>query len=216
VCYTHHPDINRLEAVHKRLCRWCDIADGLTTFVCSDCRVRSNKKEWGVVAHLRKHFGRDRFVYDSSGMLRDGVDAACASRRRPDIYFPLRGRSHCVIVEVDENQHRGYNELCECARLNEIVNALNAGEHGVRSVVVIRFNPDAVRNASGLIQNMDMATRLSTLVDKIEQEIAQDPDDGGWCTDAFFVKVVQLFYNHGEVATPCNVQTMDVTHVVAV
>ena len=46
-----------------------------------------------------------------------------------------------VIVEIDENQHNTYEDSCECARLNEIVNGI-----GGKSVIVIRYNPDTVRN----------------------------------------------------------------------
>ena len=44
------------------------------------------------------------------------------SQRRPDIFFDLL--KHCVIVEVDEKQHMSYSEVCECARINDIVNGI--------------------------------------------------------------------------------------------
>jgi very-short-patch-repair endonuclease len=47
------------------------------------------------------------------------------SKRRPDVYFELL--KHCIIVEIDENQHKAstkteaYKDICECAQLSEIV-----------------------------------------------------------------------------------------------
>ncbi len=55
------------------------------------------------------------------------------SRRRPD--FLLDMGSHIIIVEIDENQHNGYD--CENKRLMEISQDL-----GHRPIVFIRFNPD--------------------------------------------------------------------------
>ena len=40
--------------------------------------------------------------------------------------------------EIDENQHKDYEDICENKRLMEIYNALE-----YRKMVVIRFNPDA-------------------------------------------------------------------------
>ena len=42
------------------------------------------------------------------------------------------------MVEVDENQHNNYDCSCENKRLMELAQDL-----GHRSMVVIRFNPDA-------------------------------------------------------------------------
>ena len=41
---------------------------------------------------------------------------------RPDFVF--MGEKHYVILEVDENQHRNYEELCECVRMKNIAEEL--------------------------------------------------------------------------------------------
>jgi hypothetical protein len=41
---------------------------------------------------------------------------------RPDFVFA--GEKHYVILEVDENQHRNYEELCECTRMKNIAEEL--------------------------------------------------------------------------------------------
>ena len=75
---------------------------------------------------------------------------------RPDIYFELT--KHCVIVEIDENQHNSYQDSCECARINEIVSGI-----GGKSVIMIRYNPDTIKNKGKKI-NISNAERIDLLV----------------------------------------------------
>ena len=49
------------------------------------------------------------------------ADQEC-SRKSPDVYFDLPDR--VVIVEIDEHQHKIYDEGCSCARMCEIVAAI--------------------------------------------------------------------------------------------
>jgi hypothetical protein len=102
------------------------------------------------------------------------------SKRRPDIYYELL--KHCVIIEIDENQHNTYEDSCECARLNEIVNGI-----GGKSVIVIRYNPDTVRN-NGKILNISQLDRITLLVDTIKQELSAE-------YDTFIIKLIQIYYN---------------------
>ena len=59
-------------------------------------------------------------------------------KKRPDIRFEmLTASGHDVIVEVDENQHRGYEESCEwpmAARISEIVGAIGGEVGRVRAL----------------------------------------------------------------------------------
>ena len=102
------------------------------------------------------------------------------SKKRPDIYFELV--KHCVIVEIDEHQHNAYGDSCECARLNEIVNGI-----GGKSVIVIRYNPDNVRNKNKLLE-INPIDRINLLVKTIKKELVKE-------YDTFLVKVIQLFYD---------------------
>ena len=61
------------------------------------------------------------------------IEGGC-SQRRPDLFIDLG--SHCVIIEVDENQHRQYS--CEEKRMIDLYEDI-----GFRKVVFLRFNPDA-------------------------------------------------------------------------
>ena len=64
-----------------------------------------------------------------------GEEQPC-SKKRPDLFNDRF--SHTIIVEIDENQHFAYDEICENKRLMELYQDL-----AHRPMVVIRFNPDS-------------------------------------------------------------------------
>src|SRR3989338_11228147 len=156
-CFEHNPDDN-MKAIHKRKCRYCDMDETLK-YICNDCKKIKNKKEWCIVRYLRKNINTT-FEYNTNKMLNG------CSKKRPDIYFELN--KHCLIVEIDENQHNTYDDVCECARLNEIVNGI-----GGRSVIIIRYNPDKIKNNNKIIK-IDQQTRLNLLTDTIKKELTRD------------------------------------------
>ena len=156
----------------KRLCRFCDIKDDIT-FVCKECKKIQNKKEWAIVRHLRKVIDTP-FEYNSSKMLQG------CSKKRPDVYFELA--THCVIVEIDEHQHKTYEDTCECARINEIVNGI-----GGKPVIIIRYNPDTVKN-NGKQINITQNERIELLIKTIKDELIK-------IYETFVVKIIQIFYN---------------------
>ena len=102
------------------------------------------------------------------------------SKKRPDIYFELE--RHCLIVEVDENQHNAYEDSCECSRINEIVNGI-----GGKSVIIIRYNPDIVKN-KGKILDIKQEDRIGLLVKSIKEELVKE-------YDKFIVKIIQLYFD---------------------
>jgi hypothetical protein len=71
----------------------------------------------------------------------DGT-GGCGSGRRPDWLVDLG--THSLIVEVDEEQHGGYDTACETKRLMQLF-----GDLGDRPLVIVRFNPDAYTDAGG-------------------------------------------------------------------
>ncbi len=124
------------------------------------------------------------------------------SQKRPDVFFDLP--SHCVIVEIDENQHRAYEESCECARLCEIVSGI-----GGRSVIVIRFNPDVTRKA-GKPLPLTMGDKIDLLVATVKHELMAH-------YDTFVVKLVQLYFDDASSSSSYEpMQSEDITQRVAV
>jgi len=90
---------------------------------------RYKNKERLVGEYIKENFEYITLTFDKM------IENSCI-RRRPDIFIDM-GFQY-IIIEVDENQHRDYEEICENKRLMEIYNALE-----YRKMVVIRFNPDA-------------------------------------------------------------------------
>ncbi len=85
-------------------------------------------KESTVVGHILSKFPDFSWVADKR--IIDG----CSSKR-PDLLLDL---GYLVInIEIDENQHKSYEEICENKRLMLISKDI---QH--RNLVLIRFNPD--------------------------------------------------------------------------
>jgi len=169
-CSQHYQENCEIEI--KRLCKYCDIKEN-STYICNECKEIANKKEWAVVRYLKKNI-KTKFEYNTSKMLQG------CSKRRPDVYFELN--KHSVIVEIDENQHKSYEDSCECSRINEIVNGI-----GGKSVIIIRFNPDITRN-KGTNLKLTLSDKMDLLVNTIKEELAKD-------YNSFQVKMIQLYYD---------------------
>jgi hypothetical protein len=187
VCLAHAPP--GYEIALKRMCKYCDIREDVP-FVCQSCRQRMHKKEHAVVRHLRRTIDVP-FIYDES----PGFEC---TRKRPDIRFETP--THDVIVEVDEGQHRGYAEQCECARISEIVGAI-----GGKSVAFVRYNPDAVRYG-GTVQSITAAERIDLLVETVKSELVR-------VSSRFEVRLIQLWYDAPLAESK---REMDITMLVAV
>ena len=172
-CNAHIPS-EEYGMIVKRLCRYCDILEE-TAHVCNRCKKVQNKKEWAIVRYLRTAIDTN-FEYNSSKMLQG------CSKKRPDVYFELA--KHCVIVEIDENQHNTYQDSCECSRINEIVNGI-----GGKPVIIIRYNPDVVRS-KGKQLHVSQQERMGLLVETIKTELTRE-------YELFVVKVVQIYYSDG-------------------
>jgi hypothetical protein len=110
--------------------------------------------------------------------------------------------THCVVVEIDENQHKSYQEICECARLNEIVNGV-----GGRPVVFIRFNPDKIYNNKKEVI-VSIESRLIKLLEVVDKELSRHHEE-------FVVELIQLYYDDKH-KTYMHMKVMDITKDVAV
>jgi hypothetical protein len=187
VCLAHAPP--GYEAALKRMCKYCDIREDVP-FVCVGCRQRMHKKEHAVVRHFRRTLNAP-LKYDES----PGYEC---TKKRPDIRFETP--THDVVVEVDENQHRGYEESCECARISELVGAI-----GGKSVVFVRYNPDTVR-FGGHIHTVPAAERIDLLVATVKHELQRE-------SAGFEVRLVQLWYDAPAAEAK---REMDITRLVAI
>jgi hypothetical protein len=91
--------------------------------------------------------------------------------------------THSVIIEIDEDQHVGYESICDNKRTMELFQDL-----GNRPIVFIRLNPDSYKLAekrvkgvfsvykSVMIQNKkEFARRYDSLLEAVESAIAIVP-----------------------------------------
>ena len=149
-------------------------------------------KEYSVVEFVKSSFPDFPWTTDKI------VSGGC-SKRRPDLLLDLGYQ--IIIVEVDENQHTGYECSCENKRLMEL-----SQDVGHRPVVFIRFNPDAYYKGNSMIgscwghdkkgiccvkksKKCEWNDRLTVLVDTILYW--NNPMN----TTSKTVEVIQLFYD---------------------
>lgn len=85
-------------------------------------------KESSVVHFIKDTYQDKPWCFDKR------IEGGC-SRYRPDIFLDCL--THSLIIEVDENQHESYEQICENKRLMTLFEDL-----GRRPLVMIRFNPD--------------------------------------------------------------------------
>ncbi len=101
---------------------------------------------------------------------------------RPDVLVKC-DTGHHVIVEIDEKQHKGYDEQCEIIRMFTIQQALK------NKVVFIRYNPD-IFYIKGKRQNISDEARLDKLYETIQMLSTTPLADE--------IKIYKLFYNDME------------------
>lgn len=90
--------------------------------------------------------------------------AGGCSQRRPDGFIECL--THSVVVEIDEDQHIGYNEICENRRMIEIY--LDVAN---RPIIFIRLNPDKYKRNGIEIKSTFWKTKTGELrCDKYEFE----------------------------------------------
>jgi EsV-1-7 cysteine-rich motif len=82
------------------------------------------------------------------------LGAGCTTKTRPDFIWDCG--THFVVLEIDEHQHCGYAEECDCARM------INMGEDMMRRGIFIRYNPDGFK-AEGRKMNVNWSRRTDLL-----------------------------------------------------
>jgi hypothetical protein len=124
-------------------------------------------KEHYVMDALKDHY-KDTLtlIFDKT------IEGGC-SKHRPDLFIDFG--THCLIIEIDENQHTNY--ICEQKRMIALYE-----DNGFRKIVFIRFNPDGYKESShkytspfeytpsGMIRinKEEMTRRIARLVDQID------------------------------------------------
>jgi len=138
-------------------------------------KYRQKSKEWSVVRFLQEKLPDENFIHNES------VGSHCTKNDRentnghlfPDIRFDC-GFYH-LIVEVDENKHRGADYTCDERRMYDIITKLGM------PCIFIRYNPDSKESTKEiLLKNIEKYLELDIEGDKV------------W--DDYGFKVEYLFY----------------------
>ena len=155
------------------LCEYCE-----PTLRFQQVKTMARAKEAAALAYLDKHLKTDCAKIDDKI-----IDSAC-NKKRPDRVYDCG--THWTVVEIDENQHAGYDAggaNCEKNRMLAIQEA--AGLH----CTFLRFNPDSFK-VDSKPQKVHAAERHKTLLKWVKECIAKKPTD-----DFAPPQVKYLYYN---------------------
>ena len=147
-------------------------------------KKHAKKKEMFIGNLLKEEIKQDLCYQD------EVIDSSC-SKVRPDFVYDCI--SHIVIIEVDEHQHKSYNncgttkkerQLMENKRMYNIFQSFGDG----RPLVFIRYNPDSFCVDGKLVKVSDKK-RHECLLLWVKHYIKSKPD--------FKLEVKYLFYDDG-------------------
>jgi hypothetical protein len=147
-------------------------------------------KEGLVVKFIKELYPNYTWIFDKV------IENGC-SLKRPDIFLDLGYQ--ILVIEVDENQHREYEDICENKRMMILSQDVNH-----RPIIFIRFNPDkyinkenknvpscfSITKATGALKvnnNKNWTYRLKLLKEKIDYWIDKETNKT--------LELVQLFYD---------------------
>ena len=150
-------------------------------------------KEYAVVEYVYQHYPLDQYTWVNDKSIQGGC-----SLKRPDLILELGYQT--IIIEVDENAHRQYNNLCDNRRTMTL-----SQDVGHNPIIFIRFNPDQYVNNDGILipscwefnkygvsaikHKKEWDKRLSLLNETISYWL--DPNNKSEAT----IKMVHLFFS---------------------
>lgn len=160
------------------ICIGCDLIQirHYDNMLCARCDPNGKKRvaEFAVYDLLTNN--NINFIYNK--YLKEKIEIIY----RPD--FVIKFDSIIVIIEVDENQHQGYNKDEEFKRMKVIY------DHFKTKTAIIRFNPDEYKNDIDSF-NPNLKFRLTVLMSFIK-DLADMPDDD-------LNQLYYMFYDYGGV-----------------
>ena len=166
------------------LCPMCDPHNVRRFFLKKQCYVRDRLLE------------SDMSDFDGYDCL---VEKGDCGLQRPDFWWEAEA-GHCVVLEVDENQHQSYASDCERIRMLNIAETLFQ-----RPTVFVRYNPDRYkpRGSATLEDGQGPRERIQLLIDvlrKVRNKFPLPSEDAISVVGfRFRCMVVKLFFDgwHG-------------------
>lgn len=121
ICKTLYCEKNIHKNSNNGYCSYCFV--NLFPEEAKNSRMK-NSKELHIIQFIMKMIPDKNFVFNKK-----------INNARPDIVLKLDSQN--IIIEIDENQHKNYDQICEKKRINELYCDLQ-----FKNIVLIRFNPD--------------------------------------------------------------------------
>ncbi len=189
-----------MENLSNKKCINCNITTGwIDGKYCSSCYAtlfpntkRSNQylfKQKTITEYLKNELEKDDVKFD---IIDRKVSGGCSSRK-PDLI--IERYTHIINIEIDEEQHSGYEDICENKRLMELFE-----DFGNRPYVCIRFNPDDYkesedktirsmfsRNIKLVVKKKEFDRRIKELLKEIRKWLKHIPDKE--------ITLVKMFYD---------------------
>lgn len=160
-----------------KFCQYCD-PERLT-------KTYATSKEMIVVDFLQKN--KISFVHNRSIGYEYG-------NYRPDVKIDCE--THFVVIEIDEDQHRGYEKSCEVARMYNIRLCLG------KPCIFIRYNPDPFKlKGQGKIVRTEK--RLEILLEHAKKYMREIPIEQ-------VITVYRLFYDSDDDSQEKEITVTDV------
>lgn len=142
-------------------------------------QVRIKSKENYVRDFFRENFSD--FIHDIA--LWTG-NCNCSHRRRIDFRMLINNTLLCI--EVDENQHKRYDNTDEELRYDDLF-MIHGGKF-----IFIRFNPDEYINKNGVKINPTIKKRMDDLTYEINQQIYRIYNE----KNTELLEIIYLFYDY--------------------
>jgi hypothetical protein len=162
--------------------------EGLCITYCAPNQLyQQNKKEKKKEMIVMNYLDNNVKIENIINIRDDKVVNTYCNYYRPDRIYDIG--THYVIIEVDEEQHKGKRSSCskgeigELARMHEIQNAVGM------NCIFLRFNPDTFK-VNNKLQKVSINQRLKLLVKWIEKCVEMRPDK-----DLQPVKYKYLYYD---------------------
>ena len=179
-CEEHKTDGDK--NVIERICKNCD----LKWFIregCEYCEYCDVARSTGATRQYQR--ANEEMLIAAGYKFRTDrtVDTAC-SRKRPDFVIEnLLKNNHITVIEIDEEQHRSYNCVCEQNRMIELFQAF-----GGEKVTFIRFNPYPFHYTTDGMKHSPMESDRSTRLLSVIRSLCLHPPEAA-------LTVIYMYYN---------------------
>ena len=128
---------------NQKECEYCCVKIHYLLTLCPNCE---KYQETGKLSHIHRKELQVKNLLDEEEIKYEHHDRRITdgcSLFRPDFQISHPSGLGTIILEVDENQHRGYQCECEMTRMRQIYHDRGTND----SLLFVRYNPDSYKGA---------------------------------------------------------------------